>query len=642
MATLGGRLNVTLINGFSPGKGATFTFLTAASRVGAFATFNYPTNDIGMQLSTDATSAKVTVSNLKPVVANPIGNPAPGTNGAAFNFQFPANAFSDPDGDTLTYSASGMPAGITFTGATRTFSGTPTQAGIFSVAVAATDNGTPSLSVTNTFTMTLNKATPAATLAVNNSPATYDGTAKAATVAISASSVPGAVANILTGGSATRTNAGTYAVTADFVPTDTTNYNTLVGLAAGNFAINKATPTATLAVNNSPVMYDGTAKAATVVSSASSVPGAVANILAGGSATKTAAGTYGVTADFVPTDTGNYNSLPAQAAGNFVINKATPTATLAVNNSPATYDGTARVATVAISASSVAGAVANILTGGAATRTNAGTYAVTADFVPTDSANYNSLLAQAAGNFVINRATVTPVTVANNKVYDGGTNATLSSLTLTGVIVPDVVSLTNSTASFAAATAGNGKTVTARGLGLTGAQTGNYQLSAVTATALADITRAALGVRADDKTKAFGAADPAFTASCSGFVNGETPAVLVGTLIFSRDPGESVGSYLTTPSGLTSPNYAISFNTGKLTITAPAPLILALTNGGAGNLVLTWSAVSNATYRVQYKGFPSATNWTDLAGDVLAGGGTASKTDLKTTTNRFYRIHVLP
>jgi len=172
--------------------------------------------------------------------------------------------------------------------------------------------------------MTLNKATPAATLAVNNSPATYDGTAKAATVAISASSVPGAVANILTGGSATRTNAGTYAVTADFVPTDTTNYNTLVGLAAGNFAINKATPTATLAVNNSPVMYDGTAKAATVVSSASSVPGAVANILAGGSATKTAAGTYGVTADFVPTDTGNYNSLPAQAAGNFVINKATP------------------------------------------------------------------------------------------------------------------------------------------------------------------------------------------------------------------------------------------------------------------------------------------------------------------------------
>ena len=37
------------------------------------------------------------------------------------------------------------------------------------------------------------------------------------------------MANILTGGAATKTNAGTYAVTADFVPTDTANYNTLTG-----------------------------------------------------------------------------------------------------------------------------------------------------------------------------------------------------------------------------------------------------------------------------------------------------------------------------------------------------------------------------------------------------------------------------
>ena len=32
------------------------------------------------------------------------------------------------------------------------------------------------------------------------------------------------------------------------MPTDTTNYTTLTGLAAGNFVIDKATPTATLAV----------------------------------------------------------------------------------------------------------------------------------------------------------------------------------------------------------------------------------------------------------------------------------------------------------------------------------------------------------------------------------------------------------
>jgi hypothetical protein len=103
-----------------------------------------------------------------------------------------------------------------------------------------------------------------------------------------------------------------------------------------------------------------------------------------------------------------------------------------------------------------------------------------------------------------------------------------------------------------------------------------------------------------------------------------------------------VGSYPITPSGLTSAKYTITFNTGNLTITASAPLILALTSAGPTDLVITWNAVSNTTYRVQYKGVLSATNWTDLIGDVLAGGSTASTTDLKTTTNRFYRIQVVP
>src|SRR6185369_2340726 len=161
-----------------------------------------------------------------------------------------------------------------------------------------------------------------------------------------------------------QTNAGTYAVTADFVPTDTASYNSLPGLAAGNFVINKATPTAVLAVNNSPVNYDTFAHAATVAVSYSSVPGAAANVVTGGAATQTNAGTYAVTADFVPTDTTNYNSLPGLSAGNFVIHKATPTATLVVTNSPQTYTGSPQSGTVTISTSSVPGSVANIVTGG--------------------------------------------------------------------------------------------------------------------------------------------------------------------------------------------------------------------------------------------------------------------------------------
>jgi hypothetical protein len=118
-------------------------------------------------------------------------------------------------------------------------------------------------------------------------------------------------------GSATvPTNAATYAVTADFVPTDTTNYTTLPALSAGNFVIDKATPTATLAVSNSPQTYNGSPQSATVAISASSVPGPVANVKYNGSATvPTNAATYAVTADFVPTDTTNYTTLPALSAG---------------------------------------------------------------------------------------------------------------------------------------------------------------------------------------------------------------------------------------------------------------------------------------------------------------------------------------
>jgi predicted outer membrane repeat protein len=241
----------------------------------------------------------------------------------------------------------------------------------------------------------INKATP--TLFVTNSPITYNGSPHAATVA---GSVSGTVSNILTGGSASQINAGTYAITADFTPSDTANYNSLTDASAGNFIINKATPA--LSVMNSPVLYNGVPRAATVVSS---VPGTISNVLTGGSASQTNAGTYSVTADFIPTDNANYNSLTNAPAGNFVINKITPT--LSVTNSPVLFNGSPQAATVT---GSVPGTISNVLTGGSATQINVGTYAVTADFAPTDTANYNSLTAASAGNFVISTDITPPDT----------------------------------------------------------------------------------------------------------------------------------------------------------------------------------------------------------------------------------------
>ena len=110
IATLAGTLNVSLTNGFAATNGASFTFLTAASRAGSFSIFNYPSNDIGMQAIYEPASVSLKVTNLKPIVSNPISDPAPITYGSPFNFQFAANAFADPDGDQLTFTASGFPA----------------------------------------------------------------------------------------------------------------------------------------------------------------------------------------------------------------------------------------------------------------------------------------------------------------------------------------------------------------------------------------------------------------------------------------------------------------------------------------------------------------------------------------------------
>lgn len=91
------------------------------------------------------TDIMVVEANRPPVVASPIANQG-ATEDSAFSFQFDAGTFSDPDADTLSYSAtrpdgSALPAWLSFSAGTRTFSGTPANAdvGAFTVRVTARD-----------------------------------------------------------------------------------------------------------------------------------------------------------------------------------------------------------------------------------------------------------------------------------------------------------------------------------------------------------------------------------------------------------------------------------------------------------------------------------------------------------------------
>ena len=99
--------------------------------------------------------------NEAPVVANPIPDQIVAV-GAQLDYTVPGNAFSDPDGDTLTYSAkesgqSGLPAWLTFTAGTRTFSGTaPSTAATLTLEVTADDSNGGT--VTDAFDLKVNAA----------------------------------------------------------------------------------------------------------------------------------------------------------------------------------------------------------------------------------------------------------------------------------------------------------------------------------------------------------------------------------------------------------------------------------------------------------------------------------------------------
>ncbi|MCC7486772.1 MAG: filamentous hemagglutinin N-terminal domain-containing protein [Burkholderiales bacterium] len=105
---------------------------------------------------------------------------------------------------------------------------------------------------------------------------------------------------------------------------------------------------------------------------------------------------------------------------------------------------------------------------------------------------------------------------------------------------------------------------------------GNYAVPVLSGTPTLAITPAPLTIRADDKSRVAGAPDPPFTATYTGFVNGETPAVLSGVLLFATPavPASPPGQYVIAAAGQAAINYSIGYVPGLLTVTPlPQPAI---------------------------------------------------------------------
>ncbi|MBB6502546.1 MBG domain-containing protein [Pedobacter cryoconitis] len=77
------------------------------------------------------------------------------------------------------------------------------------------------------------------------------------------------------------------------------------------------------------------------------------------------------------------------------------------------------------------------------------------------------------------------------------------------------------------------------------------------------VSKIALSVIADNKSKLTGQADPVFTARFEGFVNQDDVSKLSGALVFTKQADGN--DFLIVPSGLSSTDYTITFVNGRLT-----------------------------------------------------------------------------
>lgn len=97
------------------------------------------------------------------------------------------------------------------------------------------------------------------------------------------------------------------------------------------------------------------------------------------------------------------------------------------------------------------------------------------------------------------------------------------------------------------------------------------------------VSKAPLKVTANSVTRAYGAANPAFTATYSGFVNGDTSSVLSGlpSLTTAASSTSAVGTYaITAATGtLAATSYSLSYVNGTLAIVEAAPTLSVATSG---------------------------------------------------------------
>jgi hypothetical protein len=296
-----------------------------------------------------------------------------------------------------------------------------------------------------------------------------------------------------------------------------------------------------------------------------------------------------LTATFTPTDTTDYTTATAAVTVN--VTQAASAITWA--NPAAIIYGAALSGTQLNATANVAGSFSYSPANGAVLP--AGANQLTATFTPTDATDY----ATATAAVTVNVTQAAPaITWTNPAAIIYGAALSGTQLNATASVAG---SFSYSPANGAVLPAGaNQLTAT-----FTPADTNDY----ITAQAIVTINvqQAPLTITANNASQVYGAALPALTANYSGFVNGDTAAslaepVTLGTTATTTSPA---GLYTITASGAASPNYAITYVAGTLTISpsaaaaVPGVVQVAATNSPQPAVALNFPVAPGHTYAVQ-------------------------------------------